>query len=126
MDRGIIDKNGETGDVNNYDYMNTEEMCYSMCKLFLSGCLFLEPKYSDTSASSGTPMGKSYSHLIFQTEGTDVPGRAGFARRTQCSEIWTASSGDLHGVKHVTNSSAFETLVHTCTKKTALTVAHPQ
>lgn len=41
MDRGIIDKNGETGDVNNYDYMNTMEMCYSMCKLFLSGCLFL-------------------------------------------------------------------------------------
>lgn len=83
---------------------------------FLSGRLFLEPKYSDTSASSGTPMGKNYSHLIFQTEGTDVPGRAGFARRTRCSEIWTASSGDLHSVKYVTNSSAFETLAHACTK----------
>lgn len=59
MDRGILGKNGETGDANNYDYMNMMEMCYSMCKLFLSGSLFLEPKYSETSASSGTPTGKS-------------------------------------------------------------------
>lgn len=59
IDRGILGKNGETGDANNYDYMNTTEMCYSMCKLFLSGCLFLEPKYSGTIASFGTPIGKS-------------------------------------------------------------------
>lgn len=28
IDRGILGKNGETGDANNYDYMNSQVACF--------------------------------------------------------------------------------------------------
>lgn len=44
------------------------------------------------------------SYLIFLTAGKAVPRKAGFAHRTRCSEIWTASVTDLNTVGGINHS----------------------
>lgn len=67
----------------------------------------------------------SNSYLIFQTEGRVVPGRAGFAHRTPCSEILKASLGDLQIVTcYNKRLQSFSAYLHRNTR--TLTIAHPQ